>query len=48
MRKLLLRAALEAGRERKCEGDGSRAALSPSLSPLWPFKVKKQGAYVNR
>ena len=34
--------------ENKCEGDGSRAALPPSVSPLWPFKVKKQGAYVNR
>ena len=34
MRKLLLRAALEAGRERKCEGDGSRAALPPLSLPL--------------
>ena len=40
MRKLLLRAALEAGRERKCEGDGSRAALPLSL-PLVALQVQK-------
>ena len=40
MRKLLLRAALEAGRERNCEGDGSRAALPLSL-PLVALQVQK-------
>ena len=40
MRKLLLRAALEAGRERKWGGAGSRAALPLSL-PLVALQVQK-------